>query len=96
MIANADLPEAPEKWRCEECGKLVLEPLRAPSPFDPDDTLHGCPHCLSAQSLTQACQVGNCTKPASGGYPRGHGYRYIWTCWDHRPKENPPPETGAG
>lgn len=92
MTANSDLPEAPTKWVCEECGGFVTEHLTAVNPFDPDDEIVGCPLCKSVSSLRQACQIGACNKPASGGYPRGHGFRYVWTCYHHRPAATPDPD----
>lgn len=77
--------EAPQKWVCKECGCVMAEPLFAPNPFDPSDTVSGCPECKSVNAIEVGCQVGDCRKIASGGHPGGHGFRYIWTCWDHRP-----------
>lgn len=48
---NNDLPEAPRKYRCEECYEVCSEPLIAVNPFDSDDRITGCPHCKSANSL---------------------------------------------
>lgn len=84
---ESDLPEAPEKWRCADCEEVCRETLTAPNPFDPDDIVTGCPNCKAVNSLTGACQVGNCERPAGGGHPGGHGYRYVWTCWEHRPNK---------
>lgn len=81
-----DLPEAPPKWLCTECDKTCSEPLTAPNPFDPEDQIHGCPHCKSAQSLVGACQVGDCDRQATMGTPGAHGFRYICTCSQHAPE----------
>jgi hypothetical protein len=80
-----DLPEAPEKWRCNECDAISSAILSAPNPFDQEDTLHACPECRSVNSLSAACQHPECSKPATGGHPGGLGYRYAWLCWEHSP-----------
>lgn len=94
-MPNEDLPEAPKKWRCEDCGETCrdAEMLIAPNPFEPDDALVACPHCKEIGSLHAACYAEGCTKPASGGYPGGHGYRYVWTCWDHSPQTETPAQS---
>ena len=80
-----DLPDAPKKWLCNECGGIAFEILSAPSPFDQNDTIHACPTCRTVENLTAACQYPDCSKPAGGGYTGGLGYRYAWLCWDHSP-----------
>lgn len=85
-LPNSDLPEALPKWLCNDCGQTHRELLTAPSPFDSEYTLSACPDCKSLD-IVGACQVGDCAKPASGGYPRGYGFRYIHTCWRHRPDQ---------
>jgi hypothetical protein len=80
------LPEAPDKWLCRDCGETCTTLLSAENPFEIGDTISGCPHCRSVESLEGACQIGDCKRPASGGHPGGHGFRYIWTCWKHRPQ----------
>ena len=83
----ADLPEAPEKWLCSRCGNVCGKPLSAPSPFDFDDYLQGCPTCKAAETLSQACQIGACKNEATSGTNGGHGYRYVWTCHIHHPNK---------
>lgn len=77
--------EARKKWKCEECGEITYEPLRALSPFDPDDELIGCPNCKSVNTLVGACQIAECTLAASSGNTNCYGFRYVWTCWGHSP-----------
>jgi len=78
-----DLPEPPEKWVCDECRKVAFEHLSAPNPFDADDTIAGCPHCKSVNTLGTACHHPDCNRPASGGYPNALGYRWAWLCHEH-------------
>lgn len=78
-----DAPEAPDKWFCKECDKVVFEHLSAKNPFDAGDTIYGCPHCKSVNSLFQACQYPGCEQIASGGHPNALGYRYAWLCYKH-------------
>lgn len=82
-----DLPEAPSKLICLECGWAGREEdvLTAPNPFRPDETIYGCPKCREANQITQGCQIGDCAERPSAGTPGGYGYRYVWTCWDHHP-----------
>lgn len=78
--------EAPPKWICRECGAICAKHLAAVNPFDPSDTISGCPNCLSAETLVGACQVDDCKREASGGYPNALGFRYVRTCHDHAPR----------
>lgn len=86
METLKQLPEAPEKWVCSECGEVSQTYLEAPSPFNADDTLIACPECLEVGVLSRACQHEGCVWPASGGHLGGEGYRYFWSCWEHSPK----------
>lgn len=76
-----------DKWVCEACRRISLdgEYLTAPNPFDPTDTLTGCPSCKAVNSLVGACDEPGCEKESSMGTPTTEGYRR--TCYDHRPKE---------
>lgn len=75
----------PRRWRCCECGDICDDAvlLTAPSPFDPDRTISGCPHCLEAETLEAACDVKGCWMRGSVGTPTPQGYR--WTCHEHAP-----------
>jgi hypothetical protein len=77
------LPEPPPKWLCKECGEFCAAPLTAPSPFDPSDTLHACPSCLTVGELAKACDYPGCCKAASVGQPNWLGFRYASTCSEH-------------
>lgn len=60
--------------------------LSAPNPFDPKDTLDGCPECKSAESTVQLCSTSNCQAEASSGRVTVPGYVYY--CNKHYPKES--------
>jgi hypothetical protein len=76
--------EATPKFICEECHELTGAPLSAPSPFDPDDEITGCPNCKAVNSLRQACVADGCHEAATCGTPDHLSYRYAWTCHHHR------------
>ena len=78
------LPESPERWVCSECQQVTAEHLSAPSPFDENDTLTGCPNCLAVNSLESACW--KCDRPGSIGTTASTEFRYINTCRDHNPE----------
>lgn len=75
-----------ERWSCKECLKWIGatgELLTAPNPFDPDDTIYGCPQCKSIDSMIQVCDEPGCTSVASGGTPHPGGYKMH--CHKHPP-----------
>ena len=69
-------------WRGTE-----KEVLTAPSPFDADDTINGCPKCKAIGTIVYACDEQGCWRETSSGTPTPTGYRS--TCFEHRPKEKP-------
>lgn len=73
-----------EKWRCAICSEIATgaELLRAPSPFDPEDELCGCPHCKSAEGFAEICEIGDCEREATCGGPSLDGV-YRRTCGAH-------------
>ena len=73
-----------KRWRCECCDETSLESelLTAPSPFDPEETLTGCPRCLSADGFEMLCEIGDCQKTATCGGPALDGV-YRQTCGAH-------------
>jgi hypothetical protein len=73
-----------KRWRCQECKAITLEPalLSAPNPFDPDDTIVGCPNCKSVAEFDELCDEPGCERPASCGFPTAAG-GYRRTCYDH-------------
>jgi len=84
---KSSLPEAPNRWYCEECNEVSETLLVAPNPFDKSDTLVGCPKCLCAESMISACW--KCNRPAGIGTSDCDEYRYIQTCHKHMPKKTP-------
>jgi len=73
-----------DRWGCAECdwsgtADAILE---APSPFDPDQVLCGCPECRTVGSLERLCDAPGCKNGASMGLPTATGY--VTVCWDHR------------
>jgi hypothetical protein len=76
------------KTICLECDWKGTDAdlLIAPSPFDPEDTLSGCPKCKSVDCFRVACDFTGCWKEATAGTPTKAGYRH--TCYLHRPEEN--------
>lgn len=74
------------RWRCGECDEISTETelLTAPSPFDAEDTLTGCPHCKKVPVFTAICDEPGCTRAVCAGFPAGAefgGYRQ--TCAEH-------------
>jgi len=83
---KSPLPESPETYVCEECGDETAVYLSAPNPFNRGETIVGCPSCWSVDSLVRACW--KCKAPATSGTPNAGGFRYVHSCFKHRPKEN--------
>lgn len=73
-----------QRWECENCNAVSLEHelLRAPSPFDQDDELIGCPVCKSCEGFTELCEMPDCEKPATCGGAFADGV-YRRTCGQH-------------
>ena len=75
-----------KRWRCQDCNTISLQPalLTAPNPFDPADTVTGCPHCRSVAQFDEICDEPGCEREAHCGFPAGPefgGYRR--TCSEH-------------
>ena len=71
------------KLKCSECGWKgdAKDILKAPSPFDPDDELYGCPKCKMANELITVCEHQGCWKEATnGGIVDGE---YKRACFEH-------------
>jgi hypothetical protein len=77
------------KLICEECGWLGQdsEMLKAPSPFDPEHTIVGCPRCREVETLVVACDEPGCSAKVTCGTPTPDGYRN--TCGKHAPWRKP-------
>ena len=83
---SASAPEPRWRYRCNQC-LLVLDArqvLTAPSPFDADDELEGCPDCKQCRfGFTRLCdEPAGCDRDATCGWPDGHGW-YRHTCGRH-------------
>lgn len=82
------------KVKCSErsCGwhGTEAEVLTAPNPFDPADTLTGCPQCKGLETVIYACDEPGCRAAASCGTVTPDGYRS--TCGEHVPSA---PEAAA-
>jgi threonine dehydrogenase-like Zn-dependent dehydrogenase len=64
-----------QQWKCNTCGSVVADDslLFAPSPFNPDNTLIGCPECLECdEGFTMLCDEPGCLKPVSCGWHTGN------------------------
>jgi hypothetical protein len=72
------------RWMCNSCDWIGgdAELLRAPSPFDPEDTLCACPKCKAVDDLHNACDEPGCTQKAHCGFPTPDG-GYRRTCSRH-------------
>jgi len=75
------------KLGCQErrCGWRGTQDqmLTAPNPFDPGDSIVGCPGCKSVDTLVEVCDEPGCAEFSSCGTPTPTGYRR--TCGKHRP-----------
>lgn len=77
------------RWRCVHCSAVTPDSglLVATSPFDPDDTLTGCPKCKQCnEGFDEMCDEPGCGDAASCGWPSSGGYRR--TCYAHMKKED--------
>ena len=78
---------AGHKVRCDSCDwkGRDTERLSAPNPFDADDTIYGCPACMSVDCFFYICDEYGCWNRQSCGMPTDDGYRN--TCRKHMPRE---------
>jgi hypothetical protein len=74
------------RWRCGNCNVITAQAdlLRAPNPFDADDTVHYCPYCKVPNDFERLCDIEDCERAVSNGTPLADK-RYVWRCWTHRP-----------
>jgi len=77
------MAQIPLRWRCRECGWNGddADLLRAQSPFDPNDTIVGCPWCKCVADMENTCDEPGCDREATCGFPTVGGYRR--TCGYH-------------
>ena len=57
------------------------EMLKAPSPFDPEDTVVGCPACKEVNAFQTGCDILGCPEPVVYGRETPAGY--LTTCAKH-------------
>ena len=71
--------------RCENCDWIggEAELLRASHPFEPTNTVTGCPRCKDVESTIGVCDEPGCDEFVSCGMPTENGYRT--TCGRHMP-----------
>jgi hypothetical protein len=71
------------RWQCT-CGWIGEESeiLTAPNPFDPGDTVVGCPLCKEVGDFDELCDEPGCNRTTSCGFQtKDGGYRR--TCHEH-------------
>ena len=77
------MDDALKRWRCQTCRTITLgkDLLTAPNPFDPSDTLTGCPKCKMVEGFDAICDEPGCVQASSCGFNTSEGYRR--TCHEH-------------
>ena len=72
-----------DKLICSDCGHQYRESeiLKAPSPFEPDENIYGCPKCKAIDKAQSVCDEPECWEPSTCGWPDDDGYRR--TCGKH-------------
>ena len=80
-------PYVEQKFRCTECywRGIGAEVLSADNPFDPGDSVSGCPKCNGINTMSMLCEQDGCWDEATCGNPSKRGYMH--TCGKHQPKE---------
>lgn len=75
------------KWQCIDCEHIFMEKdfLKAPSPFNSNVTINGCPSCKSVDGFRNICDEEKCESEATCGWNHSNGYRR--TCGSHYEKE---------
>ena len=77
------------KCICQGCGcswKGTRGDVRlAPNPFNPEDTITGCPDCDCINTIVEACDVSGCWESITCGTPTMNGF--LHTCSKHRPRD---------
>lgn len=71
-----------DESHCDWTGRQNMI-LCGPHPFDPDDTVYGCPKCKEINTLIYVCDEPGCWADISSGMPTPEGYRN--TCHNHIP-----------
>ena len=77
--------------RCENrnCGWIgrEIELLLAAHPFEPDETVRGCPKCHAIDSMLECCDEPECFEASTCGWTDSSGNRYRRTCGKHMTKQ---------
>ena len=78
---------ASKRVKCRECDWIghLDEMLEAENPFDPGNTIIGCPECKTPCNLEYACEIEGCSELATCGTPGENG-EYYQTCGKHQPR----------
>lgn len=63
---------------------LEKDILTVPNPFEPRDTINGCPSCKNVDTIIYACDEPGCWEAVACGTSTPQGYRS--TCGEHQPK----------
>jgi hypothetical protein len=64
------------KWKCQSCDFCADSKtfLTAESPFDPLETIYGCPDCRMTNTIEVACDYSGCKEQSTCGTPSPDGY----------------------
>ena len=83
------------RWLCQSCDWCGddAELLRAASPFEPADTICGCPKCKAVEDIVIACDEPGCDRESTCGWPSDGGYRR--TCGKHMQWRTTPPAAAS-
>lgn len=75
----------PMMWKCSECEAITVESelLVAPNPFNPLESVSGCPACKAVADFALQCDEPECRQRATCGTPTAEGYAH--TCGSHTP-----------
>jgi hypothetical protein len=78
----------PTKLKCNGCGHngVLTDLLSAPNPFDAEETISGCPVCMSINRFDTVCYAAGCWSIAGDGRPHPDGV-YRWSCHRHIPRQ---------
>jgi hypothetical protein len=74
-----------KRYQCDSCYKKFEENdlLKGKNPFDPKETVWGCPNCIEpvGLTLTQLCDEPGCEEGSGCGWNDTSGRRQ--TCYKH-------------
>lgn len=71
------------KCKCKECNwkGFYEDVLKAPSPFDKNDEIYGCPICKVVNEIEPICEHPSCWRTATNGGPVDGEYKSA--CFEH-------------